>query len=87
MMIRIFRDSSALSAAILSTKGAARELVRLAIKEEFVLVVSVDMIVETRRNINSKAPELMPLVDHLLEIIDPEIVQSPSKKAVRKVED
>ena len=39
-MIRIFMDSSALFAAILSSTGAARELVRLAVNGEIELVIS-----------------------------------------------
>ncbi len=80
-------DSSALFAAILSSAGAARELVRLAANDEIELVISEDVVVETRRNIEGKAPELMTLYDRLLGAIDPEIVPSPSKKAVRIAEE
>ena len=86
-MNRIFMDSSALFAAILSSTGAARELVRLAVNEEIELVISEDVVVETRRNIDRKAPELLSLFDRLLSAIDPEIVPSPSKKTVRAAEE
>ena len=82
-MNRIFMDSSALFAAILSSTGAARELVRLVVNEEIELVISEDVVVKTRRNIERKVPELLSLFDHLLGAIDPEIMPSPSKKAVR----
>jgi len=85
-MNRIFMDSSALFAAMLSSTGAARELVRLAINDEIELVISEDVVVETRRNIERKVPELLDLVDRLLDAVDPEIVPSPSKKAVRIAE-
>ena len=86
-MNRIFMDSSALFAAILSSTGAARELVRLAVNEEIELVISEDVIVETRRNIERKAPELLSLFDPLFGAIDPEIMPSPSKKSVRTAEE
>ena len=79
-------DSSALFAAMLSSAGAARELVRLAVNDEIELVISEDVVVETRRNIERKVPELLDLVDRLLDAVDPEIVPSPSKKAVRIAE-
>jgi len=85
-MNRIFMDSSALFAAMLSSTGAARELVRLAVNDEIELVISEDVVVETRRNIERKVPELLDLVDRLLDAVDPEIVPSPSKKAVRIAE-
>ena len=73
-------DSSALFAAILSSTGAARELVRLEANEEIELVISEDVVLETDRNIELKAPELLSLFDRLLEAIDLEIVPSPSKR-------
>ena len=55
-------DSSALFAAILSPKGAARELIRLAVIEEIQLIISEDVATETRRNVSCKAPELLSLL-------------------------
>ena len=86
-MIRIFMDSSALFAAILSPTGAARELVRMAVNDEIELIISEDVVVETQRNIEGKAPELVSLFDSLLDAIAPEIVPSPIKKAVRAAEE
>jgi predicted nucleic acid-binding protein len=80
-------DSSALFAAVLSSAGAARELVRLAVNEEIELVFSEDVVIETRRNIERKAPELLASFDRLLGAIDPENVPSPSIKAVRAAEE
>jgi predicted nucleic acid-binding protein len=86
-MIRIFMDSSALFAAILSSRGAARELIRLAVNDEIELVISEDVVIETRRNIERKAPELHSLFDSLLDALDPEIRPSPSKKEVTAAEE
>jgi len=86
-MIRIFMDSSTLFAAVLSSTGAARELVRLAANDEIHLVISEDVTTEINRNIGLKAPELMTLLDRLLAVADPEIVPSPTKAAVWAAEE
>jgi predicted nucleic acid-binding protein len=75
-------DSSALFSAVLSKTGAARELFSHAINGEIQLVISEDVIIETRKNIISTAPDLEALVERLfLELIF-EIVPSPPKEAV-----
>lgn len=81
-MTRVFMDSSALFAATVSSTGAARELIRLAVNEEIQLVISEDVVTETRRNISGKAQELAPLLDRLLENVNFELVPSPDKEAV-----
>lgn len=81
-MIRVFTDSSALFAAVLSPSGAARELIRLAVIEEIQLIISQDVIMETQRNLGRKAPEIQPLLAKLLEVVDFEIVPDPSKEDV-----
>ena len=75
-------DSSALIAAVLSPTGAARELIRLSVNEEIQLVISEDVVVETRRNVGRKASEFLPILDQLLAAIDFEITPSPEKEAV-----
>jgi len=81
-MIRVFMDSSALFSAIVSSTGAARELIRLAVNEEIQLVISDDVVNETRRNLLRKAPELVLLLDRFLENVTFELVPSPDKEAV-----
>lgn len=79
-------DSSALFAAILSSTGGARELIRLAIREEIKLVISEDVITETNRNIGRKAPKLLNNLKMFQRIISFEIVPSPTKEEVRIAE-
>lgn len=85
-MTRVFMDSSALFAAIISSTGAARELIRLAINENIQLVISEDVVTETRRNISGKAQELAPLLDWLIENVNFELLPSPDKEAVWSAE-
>lgn len=79
-------DSSALFAAVLSPTGAARELIRLCVEGEIGLVISGDVIAETARNVESKAPEMEPLFRQLLELVQFEVVADPSRRAVRLAE-
>lgn len=79
-------DSSALFAAVLSPTGAARELIRLAIGERIQLVISQDVITETRRNIGLKAPQLQPLIEQLFVKLNFEVVTDPSRKEVKVAE-
>lgn len=85
-MNRAFMDSSALFAAAISATGAARELVRLAVNEEIELVISEDVVLETRRNISRKAPELLPFLDRLLEAIEPKVAPRPTRDKVSVAE-
>lgn len=83
MKTRIFFDSSALFSAALSATGAARELIRMAVRDEICLVISDDVLVEMRRNISQKAPDVMPLLDQLLQLIDFEIVPQPPSEEIK----
>lgn len=86
-MNSVFMDSSALFAAILSPTGAARRLIVLGLSDRIRLVISGDVLIETRRNLVHKAPELEPLLDRLLDEIDFEITASPPKEDIRAAEE
>lgn len=68
MMAEIFFDTSALYAALLSPKGAARELVRMALSGSVKLYISQDVIVEATRNLSNKAPELVAALENLVDL-------------------
>jgi predicted nucleic acid-binding protein len=86
-MIRVFMDSSALFAAVMSPSGASRELIRLAVNEEIRLIISEDVVIETHRNLDRKAADLEPLLAKLLEVVDFEIVPDPSREDVWSAEE
>ncbi|MGH2536540.1 MAG: PIN domain-containing protein [Candidatus Promineifilaceae bacterium] len=81
-MSRLFLDSSVLFSAIYSSAGAARELLRLALRGEVHLILSHDVVTETRRNLGRKAPELVPLMERLLLQIPFEVAANPLKEEV-----
>ena len=86
-MTRIFFDSSALFAAILSSRGAARELMRRHMRGELTLVISEDVIEETTRNLDRKAPEYVWVLERIIIDTHFEIVARPSWEQVREAEE
>ncbi len=76
-------DSSALFAAVLSPSGAARELLRLSLTGEVRLVISQDVLTETRRNLHRKAPTTLSLFEQLLGALDFEMTADPTFRDVR----
>ena len=79
MRFRLFFDSSAFYSAVYSSKGAARELLNLSIQGKVWIVVSQDVLDETRRNIAAKAAEMLDVYDLLVTILDLEICPDPSR--------
>ena len=84
--VRVFVDASVLFAAAYSKTGYARDLLRLAIREQVVLVVSQDVLDEVERNLARKAPEALTAFKHLLLLLGLEVVGSPSKKEIEDAE-
>ena len=86
MSHRLFLDSSALYAAIYSSTGAAREIIRWSIQGKVQLVASQDVLEETQRNIARKAPEIVEVYRFFLALLTIEIVSDPTKAEVSEAE-
>lgn len=86
MSHRLFLDSSAFYAAIYSSTGAAREIIRWSIQGKVQLVASQDVLEETQRNIARKAPEIAEVYRYFLALLSLEIVPDPTKSEVREAE-
>lgn len=84
-MIRVFMDASVFFAALYSSQGAARDLIRLAFEEKVRLIVSQDILDEVARNILKKAPHMATLYDLLLTTMDLETVDAPPQDIVEQV--
>lgn len=80
--MRVFLDASVLFAASYSDAGASREIIRLALRGKVKLVTSQLVLEETRRNLQTKAPEVIPDLEHLLKAVGFEIVQ-PTKREIK----
>jgi len=86
-MIKIFFDSSALFSATLSSTGASRELIRLSMRGDLQILISEDVKIETRRNLNQKVPKLLPVLEALFQADLFIIVPDPSISEVRAAEE
>ena len=80
---RIFFDTSVYIAALLSSGGAAGELVRLAEAGIIRMVVSEEVIIETDRVLAVKFPELVQENRRLWKHLNPEMAPDPSASQVR----
>ncbi len=86
MSRRLFFDSSALYAAVYSSSGAARELIRWSLQGKVQLVISQDVLDETQRNIAKKVPEMVEVYTFLVALLPYEIVPDPTTADVRGAE-
>jgi predicted nucleic acid-binding protein len=80
-MKRIFIDSSVFFSAANSAGGHSRDLFMMAARGEIMLVVSDLVLAETRENLEESAPDFVPLLDLLLEVVPLELVR-PTKSDV-----
>jgi len=81
---RVFLDTSALIAGIISGTGAAREVLRLCEAGAVELLLSRQVLTEADRNISEKLPNLLSDYHHLIRQMDPILVEDPSCKEVQK---
>ncbi|HEY3197482.1 MAG TPA: PIN domain-containing protein [Nitrospirales bacterium] len=79
---RVFLDTSALIAGILSATGAAREVLRLAEAGVIDLLVSRQVLTEAERTLTSKVPALLTDYHALLGSLSLEILEDPVPDAV-----
>jgi predicted nucleic acid-binding protein len=82
--LKVFLDSSSLIAGIASSKGAAREILRLAEIGLVELVVSRQVVVEADRNITAKLPECLDDFRNYLETLAPVLVADPSQREIQR---
>ena len=82
-MIRFFVDASVLFSAAYSAKGYSRDFINLAAAGEpqVRLVVSDDVLEETRRNLAYNKPEKLDVLERLLSAVPFEVV-NPARRSV-----
>lgn len=80
---RIFFDTSAYIAALISPKGAAGELVRLVEAGILRMVVSKEVIIEADRVLTEKFPELVQENRRLWKHLAPQIAPDPTTNQVK----
>lgn len=80
---RIFFDTSVYIAALLSTQGAAGELLRLVEGGAVRMVVSEEVIIEVDRVVSGKFPELTQESRNLWNQLAPEIAPNPTAEQLK----
>lgn len=86
MTSRVFLDASVLFAAIYSRSGSAHDLLLLAVEGLVEVLVSQDVLDEVQRNVSRKVPEKLAVWRGLMQLVDPVLVASPTRAAVRAAE-
>lgn len=81
---KVFLDTSALIAGIVSPSGAAREVLRLCEAGIVAPVVSRQVLTEADRNLSEKLPALVADFRVLMRHMAPVLVKDPSRAAVEK---
>lgn len=84
---RIFLDTSALIAGIVSTNGAAHEVLRLCEAGIVEVLVSRQVLTEADRNFYKKLPAFVHDYRHLIQKMSPTLLEDPSKKSVVEAAD
>lgn len=82
-LYRLFFDTSVYLAALLSTEGAARELVRLTEAGSLRMVVSEEVITEVDRVLSKKFPELVQESRRLWKHLNPEVTPNPTAEQMK----
>jgi len=75
---RVFLDTSALTAGVVSLTGAAREVLRLGEARVIELVMSRQVLAEADRNLAAKLPTVLDHYHLLLRHLAPVVVEDPS---------
>ncbi|MEA3460118.1 MAG: PIN domain-containing protein [Chloroflexota bacterium] len=81
---KVFMDSSSLFAGVASRSGASRAILTLAEIGLLRIVVCQQVLDETRRNLQGKAPEAIPYFEQITSALNLEIVDYPSAEDVAK---
>jgi len=80
---KVFLDSSALFAGVLSSQGAARALLVMSERGEIALFISEFVVTETERSLAQKAPQALPEYRRTLKNSGIKIVPNPTAKEIQ----
>lgn len=82
---RVFLDTSALIAGLISQTGAAREVLRLCEAGVIETLVSTQVLTEADRNLSDKLPALVADYRLLIQSIAPTLVDDPAPSEVSRL--
>jgi predicted nucleic acid-binding protein len=81
--IKVFLDSSALIAGVISSTGAARILLVMSETGQIEVFISEHVIAESERALARKVPHALPEFRQSIRDAQPKIVQNPTQKEIR----
>ncbi|MCZ7627110.1 MAG: PIN domain nuclease [Candidatus Methylomirabilota bacterium] len=81
---KVFLDTSALIAGIVSATGAAREALRLCEAGVVEPLVSRQVLTEADRNLSAKLPALVSGYRHLMRQMSPTLLEDPTRAEVAR---
>lgn len=79
---KVFLDTSALIAGIVSANGAAREVLRLCEAGAVAPLVSRQVLTEADRNLSAKLPALVSHYRYLMQQMSPTLLDDPTRAEV-----
>lgn len=82
--VKVFLDSSALIAGVISSTGAARALLVLSENKRIEIFISEQVIVESERSIARKVPQALPALRETLKDAGLKIVRNPVQEEIDK---
>ncbi len=82
--IKVFLDSSAVIAGVISSSGAARVLLVMSENGQIETFISEHVIVESERSLARKVPQALPEFRQTIKDARPKIIQNPTQKEIEK---
>lgn len=82
--LKVFLDTSALIAGVVSSRGAARAVLQLAEIGLIEVIVSRQVIVEADRNIEEKLPKMLDDYREFMKLLSPVLIDDPHQKDVER---
>lgn len=82
--IKVFLDSSAVIAGVISSYGAARVLLVMSESGQIETVISEQVITESERSIARKVPQALPDFRQALKDANPKIIHNPTQKEIEE---
>lgn len=80
---RVFLDSSAIMAGVISSAGAARVLLVMSETGQIELFISEQVIVESERSLAKKVPQVLPNFRQTLKDAQPKIIKDPTPQQTK----
>jgi len=81
--VKVFLDSSAVIAGIISATGAARVLLVMSETGQIEIFISEHVIVESERSLARKVPHALPDFRQALKDAQPKIIKNPTPKQIK----